>query len=289
MFSHKTINSYFNIHRLANENGTTSLDVVPERGGIISKLVLGGKDILYLDESTLKDTSLSVRGGVPILFPICGRLQDNTYSYDGKNYTMKRHGFARNFPWQVLDIKTSEDTASISIMQEWNNETYVSYPFKYKLIYRYIINDKDHSLKIQSTFVNEDDKDLIFYAGFHPYFPVYDKANVEINVPSDSYIDLFNSMDNEGNIDFAQKEVDVSYYNLQGNTCTMKDNSNDFNIALEFDDIYKYIIVWTLEGKDFICMEPCMGSTNSLNTGKNVNTIRPNNNLSTEIKISINK
>ena len=69
----------------------------------------------------------------------------------------------------------------------------------------------------------------------------------------------------------------------------MKDNSNDFNIALEFDDIYKYIIVWTLEGKDFICMEPCMGSTNSLNTGKNVNTIRPNNNLSTEIKISINK
>ncbi len=32
-------------------------------------------------------------GHAPILFPICGRLKDNKYTFDGKEYEMSAHGF----------------------------------------------------------------------------------------------------------------------------------------------------------------------------------------------------
>jgi galactose mutarotase-like enzyme len=68
------------------------LEVVPARGGIITRWQICGEDILYLDRERFKDPNLSVRGGVPILFPICGNLPDNTYQHQGRNYTLKQHG-----------------------------------------------------------------------------------------------------------------------------------------------------------------------------------------------------
>ena len=32
----------------------------------------------------------------PVLFPIVGTLENNTYYYNGKEYQLTRHGFARN-------------------------------------------------------------------------------------------------------------------------------------------------------------------------------------------------
>ena len=33
----------------------------------------------------------------PVLFPIVGRLQNDSYTYAGKTYHLPRHGFARNY------------------------------------------------------------------------------------------------------------------------------------------------------------------------------------------------
>ena len=42
----------------------------PERGGIITNWVSKGKEILYFDETRFQDKTKSIRGGIPILFPI---------------------------------------------------------------------------------------------------------------------------------------------------------------------------------------------------------------------------
>ena len=60
------------------ESGDT-LRIVPERGGIITSWISSGREMLYLDYSRFKDKSKSIRGGIPILFPICGDLPENKY------------------------------------------------------------------------------------------------------------------------------------------------------------------------------------------------------------------
>ena len=74
---------------LKDEEADAYLEVVPARGGIITRWQICGEDILYLDRERFKDPNLSVRGGVPILFPICGNLPDNSYQHQGRNYSLK--------------------------------------------------------------------------------------------------------------------------------------------------------------------------------------------------------
>jgi len=57
----------------------------PERGGLITNWVSDGKEILYFDEKRFIDKTKSVRGGIPILFPICGNL-DALNSVFGEDY-----------------------------------------------------------------------------------------------------------------------------------------------------------------------------------------------------------
>ena len=39
----------------------------------------------------------------PILFPILGRLKDNTYLLQGQPYTIPTHGFARDMVFEVVE------------------------------------------------------------------------------------------------------------------------------------------------------------------------------------------
>jgi galactose mutarotase-like enzyme len=93
--------SQYKTYVLTDPIAQTHLEVVPERGGIITRWQVQGQDLLYLDADRFTDPTLSIRGGIPILFPICGNLPDNTFTHQGKTYTLKQHGFARDLPWTV--------------------------------------------------------------------------------------------------------------------------------------------------------------------------------------------
>ena len=40
----------------------------------------------------------------PVLFPIVGRLKNDSYTYEGKQYTMTQHGFARDGVFEVEEV-----------------------------------------------------------------------------------------------------------------------------------------------------------------------------------------
>ena len=60
------------------------INFCPKRGGLVTNWVSGGNEILYFDEKRFIDKTKSIRGGIPILFPICGNL-DIPNSLFGKN------------------------------------------------------------------------------------------------------------------------------------------------------------------------------------------------------------
>src|SRR5258706_9044291 len=114
MFTIKKSFDHFDLYTLSDDNGNL-LEVVPERGGIISRFEIAGKPVFFLDRDSLNDPSKNVRGGNPILFPICGPLAEGSYEIDGKSYAMKQHGFARNLPWTVINEEAGEKAAALTL------------------------------------------------------------------------------------------------------------------------------------------------------------------------------
>ena len=49
-----------------------------------------------------------------IIFPICGRLYDGKYTYQGNEYEMKCHGFARST--EFVKIDSDENTLAFKLV-----------------------------------------------------------------------------------------------------------------------------------------------------------------------------
>ncbi|MDQ3534477.1 MAG: aldose 1-epimerase family protein, partial [Bacteroidota bacterium] len=55
----------------------------------------------------------------PILFPIVGKLKDNTYNYNGIKYSLPQHGFARDKEFKLI----GQDAQSITLQLQSDSET----------------------------------------------------------------------------------------------------------------------------------------------------------------------
>ena len=94
----------------------------PKRGGVITSWVSDGNEILYFDEKRFMDKTKSIRGGIPILFPICGNLNASS-SVFGKDYLqLSQHGFARDLQWQF----SFNENEKILSRKELLPEVYIS-------------------------------------------------------------------------------------------------------------------------------------------------------------------
>lgn len=277
----------FETYRLHDLKNNSFFEVVPERGGIITRYVWAGQDILYLDKETLYDTEKNIRGGIPILFPICGCLRDEKYTIDGREYNMKQHGIARLYKWDV--VKTdADDSASITLKFESNSETKAKYPFDFKLLFTYIL--KDGILSIKQHYENMSSDDMIFYSGFHPYFNVVDKDDAEILIDADTCYDVIDKrhINFDKKIDPKKAEVNL-IFETESNKCFLIDKKRDIKISLTYDEVFKYIVVWSLHDKEFICVEPWMAKPDSMNTREDIKIIKPGEELKSVFTIGVSK
>ena len=98
------------------------------------------------------------------LFPICGRLTEGKYTYQGNTYEMMLHGFAKLQEFEVI----RQDTAAITLQLTENAETLAMYPFHFSLEISYVLTGED--LTITLIVHNLDDKTMFFAVGGHPGF-----------------------------------------------------------------------------------------------------------------------
>lgn len=259
---------------LSDSEAISTVEVVPERGGIITRWKIQGQDIFYLDEERFIHPDLTVRGGVPILFPICGNLPDDTYSYLGKSYELKQHGFARNLPWEVTK-QAADDSASLTVTLRSNDKTFQGYPFDFQLDFTYEL--KGNSLIIRQKYSNHSDQTMPFSFGFHPYFLVLDKSKIALDIPGSEYQDQATKkmIPYQGSFDFTQDEIDAGFKTLTRSSATMTDNSRNLKLTLTWSDIYSTFVFWTVKGKEFVCLEPWTAPRNSLNTGEKLTQLPP--------------
>jgi galactose mutarotase-like enzyme len=259
---------------LTDQDAQSRLEVVPERGGIITSWNLQNQDILYLDAERFSDPSLSVRGGIPILFPICGNLPDNTYTYNGKQYILKQHGFARDLPWEVTDRVTNE-LVSLTLVLSSNDQTRAVYPFEFQLAFTYQL--KGNTLEIQQRYTNHSSEPMPFSTGLHPYFFTSDKSQLEFEIPASEYQDQITKEVHPflGSFDLSRDEIDVAFGQLNEKSTSATDTGRQVKITLSYSDLYATVVFWTVKGKDYYCLEPWSAPRNALNTGEHLTELAP--------------
>lgn len=162
------------VYSLASADGGARADIVPELGGTVSSLILPGPDgqpreCLYRHEWFWDPGTEHTRGGIPLLFPNCGRLLRDgipgLYRVDGHPFHLPIHGFAMRRPWEVVEADPP-DTLWLRLAD--SEETLAQFPFAFKLdmLFRISAEGLDCNLSVR----NGGDQPMPYSAGFHPYF-----------------------------------------------------------------------------------------------------------------------
>jgi galactose mutarotase-like enzyme len=273
--------------RIENPRIGSQADFLPARGGICIGFKALEQEIFYLDKATLTDAKTNIRGGNPILFPICGNLQEDSYQVGDTAYTLARHGFARNKPWSVIDMDEGENP-SITLELKADSETLASYPFQFRLAFTYRL--VGNQLQILQRYENQGDSPMPFSAGFHPYFAILDKNSLEIMIPAQTYRDQVTGATgkfSEGQFSFSDPVIDWIFTDVHAQEAYMVRPKAGVAIGLTYDPVFKYLVFWTLKDKGFCCLEPWMGPRNSLNSGDGVQVLAPGAHLEAQFSIGV--
>ncbi|NJN30085.1 MAG: aldose epimerase [Synechococcales cyanobacterium RM1_1_8] len=293
-------------YRLIDNLNQAYLEVVPERGGLITQWHYRGHDLLYLDRDRFTHPDLNVRGGIPLLFPICGSLADNTYEYRGQRYLLPQHGFARTLPWRVIDTQVEDpkleisrpeisrpeisrpeisrpETASpptaadlsITLGLESSPATRAIYPFDFELRLTYHL--KGSQLRLDLSLLNQSPEPMPFALGFHPYFPAVDKVQLNFTLPSNSFIDQQTQAIQPffGKFDFSLEEIDVMFSKLAQPQASLENPRSGHRWQLDFSDDFKHLLFWTLKDQGYVCLGPWSSPPNGLNQPQSIQVLPP--------------
>lgn len=286
MYNVKTVEEQkFKIYILEDTATQSWVKVAPERGAIIFSYGVEGEELLYLNEETFFDPDKNVRGGIPILFPISGQLTEGKYEWKGKTYTMNNHGFARNSSWEVIGQDT-ENGASLTIRLTSNQETKLSYPFDFEVVYTYkLVNGM---LTIAQEYKNNGDQPMPMYPGFHPYFKTVNK-NLVYETDATKYYDYNDGKikEYEGQLDLTNLKESVVFLDAAMPSITFNPSTINKKIRLDYGKEFKYVVLWTEKGKEFVCVEPWMAKNDEFQRGEELVMVQAKETLKTEFKLGL--
>ena len=243
--------------------------IVPERGGLITDWRSEGKELLYFDLERFLDKDKSVRGGIPILFPICGDLSEG-YLIGGKKYFLKQHGFARDLPWSIGLLK---DKLGIRLKVSDTKDSRSYFPFFFTLLMDVCLKEK--SLQISVKIYNRGHDSMPFSFGLHPYFQISNLEKIKIDGLPEKCIDQTNMKvtNTSDQIRILNKGVDfLSYPSCSVNVV---DYLSRNVIELIHQEPMDTNVIWTDPPRPMVCLEPWTSPRNSLVSGDRKLEIKP--------------
>jgi galactose mutarotase-like enzyme len=209
----------------------------------------------------------------PILFPIVGKVKDNTYTYKDQPYHLTQHGFARDTDF-ILESSTADE--AVFVLSS-NTETLLIYPFEFKLYITYTLLNA--SLTVAYKVTHRKEGELLFSIGAHPAF----RCPLEPGLFFEDYKLTFEKQETAqrlllGATGISKKteavfEKDAQAISLDYNlfetkdAIVLKDLQSDYmtfasdkgthGLRFHFKG-FPYMGIWTKPGP-FICIEPWYG------------------------------
>lgn len=271
------------IYELKESSTDSLVRICPERGGIVISCRLHGQELLYLDRETFLNPHANIRGGIPVLFPITGQLIDGQYEWAGQTYRMKNHGVARILPWEV-EATNTDGSAAITLALHSNVETLAVFPFEFELRFTYRLHNG--VLSIEQQYVNRSQREMPMVAGFHPYFATEGKNlaygtdattmldyNDMLKKPFNGSLNLEDMVESFALLDARKPEITFPY-------------SQGRNVRLTYSEEFRFVVLWSVEGKPFVCVEPWTALNEALNNKDGLLMVAPGEKLDLALYIA---
>lgn len=252
------------------------LRLVPERGGLISGWRCQGRELLYLDEDRFADPALSVRGGMPVLFPICGGLPGNRLPLPQGTFQLPQHGFARDLPWQLTPL---DDGRGVAMELSDTPATRAAYPFGFQLRLEARLASQALDLNVRVTHngplpaeaseagTGGSEPLMPFSFGLHPYFAVSTLAQVEIEGLPEQCFDHLTMAPAATAPRLERLAEGIDLLARPGGPVRLRDGGNGRRIELQTSHPWDLVVLWSEPPRPMVCLEPWSGPRQSLISG----------------------
>ncbi|RZV12861.1 aldose 1-epimerase family protein [Aliarcobacter butzleri] len=213
----------------------------------------------------------------PVLFPIVGRLKEDSYFYKNKKYSLSQHGFARDKEFEIVQ----NEADFIEFRLKSDEKSLEFYPFFFELNIGYKL-DKN-SLIVSYKVKNKSDEKMYFSIGAHPAFntQVGDFLEFEnIKTTKRYFLDekglIYKNQDLnlENSKLYLDKDLfkeDALVFNDSNiKQITLKNIENKSRVKVKFDN-FPYLGIWSKPNDaPFVCIEPWFGVADEQNSNQKI-------------------
>lgn len=238
---------------------------IAQHGAELKSLVMDGREFMWSGDPAYWPNT------APVMFPMIGTLKDNKTLILGKEYSLPKHGFARD-----LELKQEETTDnSVMFSLEQSDYTKQFYPFDFRFTIRYTLSD--NKLTVTHVVRNNDKDDMPYCIGGHPAFafggdltdyrlefpmketlsaPIY---NLDVHLFED---DNRVPMLNDSSVLPLNHEMfykDVVYLDKVKSRSVKFLGKDGKGLQVDYPD-FTSLAVWQAKNAPFLCVEPFCGS-----------------------------
>lgn len=228
---------------------------------VVELSTLTGENILWEKDDAIWNRT------APNLFPIVGRLLNDTYTWKGKEYTMRQHGFARDQKFEV----TQQTATSVCLLLKANASTRLQFPFEFEFEVTYTL--EGNQIQVSHCTRNLTADKMPYSVGGHPGFALKDKlSNHELQfsnafqaerclIEGNYYSGATKTMNIAPALplDFSLFASDALVFKQPPfQSVTLAHTTKGKLVTLHFDSL-DAIGFWTKEHAPFFCIEPWWG------------------------------
>ena len=208
-------------------------------------------------------------GQAPVLFPIVGRLKNGRYTYKGKTYEMKAHGFAKETEFMVEEQSENSVTFFISS----NEETLKQYPFLFEFRVRFTLEGK--KLIVSYITDNKGEGEMLYNVGSHEAYNIDGIDNYSLVLDEAETLDRFevepsgiicekgipcfeNSRELKLSDDFFTVDA-IILFDIKSTGIALRDDRDGSQIYVDFKG-NNSILIWRKPKAPFACIETWAGA-----------------------------
>ncbi|MFI3313358.1 MAG: aldose 1-epimerase family protein [Eubacteriales bacterium] len=255
------------VHYIENQYLKIGIDHMGAQLWSIQSKASGQEYLWQGDKASWPDRAIN-------LFPICCRLTDGCYTYQGKTYEMDIHGFLMSNPTEVA-FHTAD---SITFRLCDNEKTRIQYPFAFQLDVVFAL--RGATLQVAYDVTNRSDVTMPFAIGGHPGFQVpfddggfsdydlqFDQSSTvkAIALTADCFVTdqrICLPLEKGRNLHLTHGLFDNDALVLEDcpRSVTLKRRGGTKSITLSFPQM-KYLGIWQMPftNAKYVCIEPWTG------------------------------
>lgn len=269
------------------DNGTLRLEIA-KKGAEIRRITMNGKEKLWNGDEKFWT------GTAPTLFPICGGIPDDKFVFEGKEYNLIKHGFARN---SVFEVENSTNVSAVFLLKS-NEQTLSWYPWEFELRIKYTLSAA--SIVVEYDVKNLSDKVMYAAVGGHEaylceggvedYDVIFERTETlrthrldgtlishktDIILFESNTLPLYNKYFTEDALIFTD---------VKSRFVTLRNRKTGEKVSVAFEG-FDYLLLWTKPNAPYLCIEPWttspsyVGDSHDLSEKEGMTAVLPQDNL----------